>query len=108
MSSKQREAEFGLCFTALHGTSLIAVLQTQFFLLQMPFFITLLALLVETPSLQRKVAPGCHNWLPLLVHHSFHFFPGPLLSSFCICWLLFNAFALFGAHSSACANVPRL
>ena len=39
-----------------------------------------------------------------IVSHSFHFFPGPLLSSFRICRLLFNAFALFGAHSSACAN----
>jgi len=43
-----------------------------------------------------------------MVCHSFHFFPGLLLSSSHICWLLFGAFALFGAHGSACANVPHL
>jgi len=36
-----------------------------------------------------------------IVSLSFHFFPGLLLSSFRVCQLAFNAFALFGAHSSA-------
>jgi len=65
------------------------------------FFAALLAL----PSLHRKRLQAstndCHG------KPFFPFFPDLLLSSFHVCWLLLGAFALFGAHSSACAKMPH-
>jgi len=102
-SSKQREAEFGLHFTLLHGTSSTNVPQTQFFLLRMHFLVTPLAPSGKTMSTQKsgsrllqRAAMVCHFFL----------FSQVRCSSFRVCQLLPSAFALFGAHGSACTKMP--